>query len=206
MFKTQCHCFLCLVQYSGTKRPSRTEEVGPWRLSWVRWLVGGVLRSQRPRPDWHVEREWGTPGIWWLTGRFLHDSEPALDHHSLLLILQMQWSCALVLGHYYISEGFRNLFLLRLTNKLDGVWKEDAYVCGQIVLHLQSFVLKFLLKQIGTGRGYIEHSRDPASLQCLPSGGVKRTAQKEEGEDFNWTTLEITKNKNQWVYSKDIDI
>lgn len=87
--------------------------------------------------------------------------------------------------------------MLRLTNKVDGLWKEDAYVCGQTVLHLQSFILKFLLKQVGTGRGYVEHSRDPTSLQSLPSGGVKCTAQKEEGEDFNWTTLEITKDKNQ---------
>lgn len=87
------------------------------------------------------------------------------------------------------------LISLGLTNEVDGLWKEDAYVCGQTVLHLQSFVLKLLFKKIGTGRGYIEHSRDPASLQSLPSGWVMCTAQKQKGEDFNWTTLESTKER-----------
>lgn len=94
--KTQYHCFLCLAQNRDTKHPSRTAEVGPWKLDWVRWLVGGVSQSQRPRPDGHVERVWGTPGRWWLTGRFLLDSGLALARHSLLSNLQMQWRWELV--------------------------------------------------------------------------------------------------------------
>jgi len=87
---------------------------------------------------------------------------------------------------------------------MDGLWKEHAYVCGKTVLHLQSFVLKFLLKQVRTGRGHVEHCRDPTAFQSIPSGRVMRTAKKEEGEDFNWTTLVIKKDTIQWVFSKDI--
>lgn len=112
--KTQCHCFLCLAQNKGTKRPSRTAEVVPWKLDWVRWLVCGVLQSQRPRPDGHVERGWGTPGRWWPTGRFLRDSGPALAHHSLLSNLQMQWRWALVFSSLlFLWRILKTVFTVR---------------------------------------------------------------------------------------------
>ncbi len=72
-------------------------------------------------------------------------------------------------------------------------------VCLQARLSSPSeFITEVPPQQVGTGRGYVEHSRDPASLQTLPSGGVKCTTQKEgRGGGFQLDHPRNYKRQNQ---------
>jgi len=83
----------------------------------------------------------------------------------------------------------------RLTNESNGCVKAGSDICSQRILHSESQVLKLPLVEVRTGGGHIEHSCDACCCQHLSAGGVEGTAQKQEGQQLYWTTLQLKKGK-----------